>query len=229
MTVLSVDTSTPELSVAVSQNRQILSQKIYTDDIPASRIVFSMADECLKWAGKSLEDVDLFAVSSGPGSFTGLRLGISMMNGFSIATGKPAVGVKTLHAMAESVQKRDGLICPLLDARKSEIYGAAFRYADGKLKQVLGDFAEKPEIFLKRIKEEAFFLGNGAVLYREKIGTILKGKAQIGISHPDMSVAAAVGRLAYENKMTGGDSGVRANYIRRCEAETKREAKMIQH
>lgn len=183
-----------------------------------------MVDECLKASGVSMEEIDAFAVAKGPGSFTGLRLGISTVAGFSLSTGKPSIGVETLRAMALTSPQKDHLICPLLDARKKEIYGAVFRFVKDNIIRVTEDVLELPEIFLKRVEGSGFFFGNGAIQYREQIESLLKNRAFFGLENPEMSVAAAVGFLALENlkKKERGDMVIKPLYIRRCEAEIKR-------
>lgn len=186
-----------------------------------------MVDNCLKSAGLHMEELDAFAVAKGPGSFTGLRLGISTVAGFSLGAGKPSVGIETLRAMALSSPRRDHLICPLLDARKNEVYGAMFRFVDGHLARMAEDVLEPAEVFLGRIEGKALFLGGGSVHYREKIESLLGARALFAPETPDISVAAAVGFLALEDfkKKERGDIVIKPRYIRRCEAEIKREEK----
>lgn len=186
-----------------------------------------MVDDCLKSAGLPLEEIDAFAAAKGPGSFTGLRLGISTVAGFSLSTGKPLVGIETLRAMALTSTRRDNLICPLLDARKSEVYGAIFRFVDGNLIRIAEDVLEPAGDFLKRIEGDVFFLGNGSVHYKAEIESLLKTRALFSPENSAMPVAAAVGFLALEDfkKKESGDIVIKPWYIRRCEAEIKREEK----
>ncbi|MBI5186460.1 MAG: tRNA (adenosine(37)-N6)-threonylcarbamoyltransferase complex dimerization subunit type 1 TsaB [Nitrospinae bacterium] len=227
MIILSLDTSTPSPSVALTKNHTVLSQGFSPGRDSLSKNLLRMVDDCLKSAGLHLEDIDAFAAAKGPGSFTGLRLGISTVTGFSLGAGKPSLGIETLRAMALASTQRDHLICPLLDARKGEIYGAMFRFVDGNLIRVAEDVLEPAGDFLKRIEGKVFFLGHGSVHYKAEIESLLETRALFGPENPDMSVAAAVGFLALEDfkKRERGDIVIKPRYIRRCEAEIKREEK----
>src|SRR5262245_52075822 len=97
-----------------------------------ARTLLPLIDAALAAAGVGLRQLDLLAVSIGPGSFTGLRIGLSVAKGLALATGLPVVGVPTLEAYALHVGPRPGLICPVLDARKGEVYGAVFRWQGGE-------------------------------------------------------------------------------------------------
>jgi len=232
MTILSIDTSTPHASVAVTRNDHTLSQRSFEGKKTFSSTLLTRVHECLESAGCSLDAVDAFAVARGPGSFTGLRLGISLVTGFSMATGKPAVGIDTLYAMALSPPPQDGLICPLLDARKNEVYAAVFEYRDGTLTRIREDVAEIPEAFLEKIPARALFFGTGAARYEEKIRTFLKDKADIALGSFERTTAAAVGALAreYLNKPEErGDNGIRPKYVRPCEAEIQKALKQHIH
>ncbi len=228
MIILSVDTSSQIGSVAVSQNHQILSQRSYTGRLPLSQKTLELVHQCLEDSKIPLKKVDSFAVANGPGSFTGLRLGASMTIGLSIATGKPIVGIGTLPALAFTASETDMLICPLLDARKSEIYGATFRRTNGELIRITEDTVQSPDSFFKQITEETFFLGSGAEKHKEKIKTLGINKTTFGTMQPNISIAAAVGQLAYNRinkEEKGGGMAIKPNYIRRCEAELSKEMK----
>ncbi len=228
MIILGIDTSTQFASVALVRNHQIQSQNTYSGKLSISQKLLGMIHECLATTGTSLDQVDAFAAARGPGSFTGLRLGIATAMGLAMAAKKPVVGVETLLAMAFTAPPSKHLICPWLDARKKEIYGAAFKLSEGKLDRVMEDVAEPPETFLKRMKEEGFFFGNGAEIHKEKIESHFGGKNCVGIMNPHMASAGAVGLLAtqqLENSSEGGDTFIEPKYIRRCEAEINKETK----
>lgn len=225
MVILSIDTSTYSGSVAVTQEFQILSQKNITGPLPFSQILLHTVDNCLKEAGVEVSGIDAFAVARGPGSFTGLRLGVALINGLALATGRPAIGVDTLHAMAFLAPRTERTICPLLDARKNEIYGATFLYDGEKLTRTADDVVEPLEDFLQKLQGKTLFLGNGAEIHRGKIKNFLKDQAFFDTMDPQRPVAAGVGFLAWgllkQNAGQGGDAPIIPLYIRRCEAEVK--------
>ena len=223
--ILSIDTSTHSGSIAVTQEFQILSQKNITGPLPFSQVLLHTVDDCLKEAGVGISKIDAFAVARGPGSFTGLRLGIALANGLALATGRTSVGVDTLHAMALLAPKTERMICPLLDARKNEIYGAVFFYDGEELTRGTNDVAEPLEDFLQKLQGKTLFLGNGAEIHREKIKSLLKDQAFFETMDTQHSVAAGVGVLAWrhlkKNAGQGGDAPIIPLYVRRCEAELK--------
>ena len=133
MRILGIDSSSPDCSVAILDNQKILSQRSGHRRSSFSDQLLPLVDEVLSSAGMELDDVDGFAIATGPGSFTGLRVGMSLIKGFILATEKPFVGVDTLEALAALVPLTDFAICPILDARKSEVYSALFSYKDGQL------------------------------------------------------------------------------------------------
>ena len=132
MLILAFESSAKPASVALMRDGQLLSQYFQCSVLTHSRTLLPMAEDMLKNAELSIEDVDKFAVAHGPGSFTGIRIGVSTVKGLAWASNKPCTGVSTLEAMAWNGAAAGGYVCPVMDARRSQVYNAIFEIKDGK-------------------------------------------------------------------------------------------------
>ena len=167
MLILAFESSARAASVALVEDGRLISQYSQCSGLTHSRTLLPMAEDMLKNAELSLDKVDLFAVAHGPGSFTGIRIGVSTVKGLAWAADKPCVGVSTLEAMAWHGLAAGGLVCPVMDARRSQVYNALFRVENGKPVRLCED---RP-IALSQLAEElrtlnapAFLIGDGAEL-----------------------------------------------------------------
>jgi tRNA threonylcarbamoyladenosine biosynthesis protein TsaB len=199
MYILALDTSGGVCSAAVLKDEKILSEMYVDNKKTHSESIAPMADLCLKEAGMGIKDINLFCCAAGPGSFTGIRIGVAMIKAFSQASGKPAVGVNTLDALAENLRGTDEIVCAVIDARRGEVYTAS--YIDGKsiseYRAVMLD-----EVLCELSGKKAVFVGDGAVNYRDKI---LSGSDGFRIAHPGIVLqrAGSVGLVAYSIYKTG--------------------------
>lgn len=132
MLILAFESSAKPASVALMRDGQLLSQYFQCSALTHSRTLLPMAEDMLKNAELTINDVDIFAVAHGPGSFTGIRIGVSAVKGLAWASDKKCVGVSTLEAMAWNGAAVGGVICPVMDARRSEVYNALFEIRDGR-------------------------------------------------------------------------------------------------
>ncbi len=179
----------------------------------------------------SIKDIDAFAISIGPGSFTGLRIGLSTAKGFSYATNKPIVPVSTLDAFARTLPFCPHFICPMLDARKNELYTGLYKWEDNILKKVIRETAIKPGDFLKdlkefyvlkEIKEPTVFLGEGAKIYKKLITDTLQTNAFFAPVSKMSPSASSVAEIASEKLNEGiftDPVSLTPFYIRKSEAE----------
>jgi len=154
-------------------------------------------DGLMKECGLGMEDVDGFAVSIGPGSFTGVRIGLACSKGLACSAGKPLVGVSTLKALALRAAQPGILICPVIDARRSEIFGAAFRFETEGVEpeEVLAGRAEPLEAFLNRLSEPALFCGDGSLRFRREIMEKAGRKARFAAANRNLPSALEVAIL----------------------------------
>ena len=139
MLILAFESSAKSASVALVRDGALLSQYSQCSGLTHSRTLLPMAEDMLKNAEMSLKDVDCFAVAHGPGSFTGIRIGVSTVKGLAWAADKPCVGVSTLEAMAWHGLSAGGYVCPVMDARRSQVYNALFKIENGRPERLCED------------------------------------------------------------------------------------------
>ena len=227
MQVLGVDTATRSCSVGIVRDNAVVAEEISTVRETHSKHLMPLIVAALRRGGLTLADIDLWAVVRGPGSFTGLRIGLSTVKGLAAATGKPVVGVSSLAVLA--FQNRDvageKLVCALLDARKSEVYSGWYRFRDGRLTQEAPEAVGKLAAVLGRIDEPCLFVGDGAVCYHDEI-LAQKGPGGVGDgAGENMIRGTAVAQMALDKVRQGASDdliSLAPNYIRRSDAEIHR-------
>lgn len=173
---------------------------------------------------QTLADVSGFAVTTGPGSFTGLRVGVSLIKGFVIATGKPYICVDTLEALASLVEPTPRQICPILDARKKELYTAFFKYETNVLRRTSRNMAISPAALCEMIHEPTLFIGNGLETYGNVLSASLGSLFVRKVALKNHSMAAGSAFLAYPQfdiQKSFDLNALKINYIRKSEAEIK--------
>lgn len=222
MRILSVDTATTSCSVAVTRNQSLLAE--VTNDTPQThaRHLMGMIDTAIGLSGLTMSDLDGFAVTQGPGSFTGLRIGIASIKGLAAATGKPLVGVSTLDTLVMQAACSSMLICPLLDARRGEVYFSRYRYGNGKLEQLVEEGVSTPADAIEGLNEASLFVGQGAMIYRDLLMDALGGFALFAPVIQNTIRASTVAYLslpAFEAGHTDDIARFVPAYIRRSDAE----------
>ncbi len=225
MKVLGIDTSTSCGAVGLIDDGEILSDTLLNIPVTHSERLLGAIESVLREARCSIGDVDAWAISLGPGSFTGLRIGVSTVKGLAFATGKPVAGVSTLDALASQISPTSYLVCPILDARKNEVYTAFYRYGEG---DILGrqsdDQALRPEDLIKRVKERTIFLGDGVRTYRDFLLHSLPSLATFPVAPLHVPHGSMVAKLGFELLKKGEHLNVSTFspvYIRPSEAEMK--------
>jgi tRNA threonylcarbamoyladenosine biosynthesis protein TsaB len=189
-----------------------------------SERVMPTVEWLLASAHTEIKDIDAFAVSIGPGSFTGLRIGLSTVKGFAYSTGKPVIPVRTLDAFARTIPFSRYLICPMLDARKNEVYAALYRWDNGECLKVLSETVIKPAELLEEIHEPVVVTGDGAETYKEIIGDSLKDKALFAPPSrmsPSASTVAEIGIEQMREGIVSDPLTLSPFYIRKSEAEVR--------
>lgn len=176
MNILMIDTSGPACGVALMRDGRPVCEMVLNSGLTHSQRVMPMLDSALTLAGMTMEDIDLFGAVVGPGSFTGVRIGVSTVKALAHAKGKPCIGVDALEALAANIADFDGVVCPILDARAQQVYGAMFEAGFPPVR-LMEDTAEKLSVFLDRVEatgRDAMFTGDGAsafeALIRERLG-----------------------------------------------------------
>lgn len=182
MIVLAVDTSGPVCGVALTRDGQVIYEGIAVNKHTHSASLLPMIDEALERCGLAVGDVDLFAAVTGPGSFTGVRIGVSTVKGMAHGAGKPCAGVNALEALAAGISQTEDLICPIQDARAGQVYGAAFTSGMPPV-CVVNDQAAKLDDYLQAVLQVAksgqnlVFIGDGVKPYREALLQALGDRA----------------------------------------------------
>lgn len=167
MLILAFESSAKPASAALVKDGQLLSQYMQCSALTHSRTLLPMAEDMLKNAELRLSDIDLIAVAHGPGSFTGIRIGVSTVKGLAWAAEKPCVGVSTLEAMAWHGLAVGGYICPVMDARRSQVYNALFKIENGRPVRMTEDRPIALEELAKEVTAlgaPVFLVGDGAAL-----------------------------------------------------------------
>ncbi len=223
MKILSLETATIAGSIAILDDCTGLIGEVRTDVkiVHAERLMPSI-EWLLKTSKINIEEIDAFAVSIGPGSFTGLRIGLSTAKGFAYATGKPVVPVPTLDAFARTLPFCSHMICPLLDARKNEVYAALYKWEEGFLQKILPETAMHPEQLMEEINEPVVFMGDGIGKYRDLITNSLKTNAIFAPPSRMSPSATTIAEIAIEKIKQGivtDPVSLIPFYIRKSEAE----------
>ncbi len=224
MLVLGVDTSTNYLSAAVCDGNLLRAEySILAERRHAERII-EIIDRVLADAGTTLAGLDLLAITVGPGSFTGLRIGVSALKGLAEGAGIPLAGVSTLDAMTGQFHAADGLVCPLLDAKMDEVYGAVYRFTNGTREVLRPAMVGPVEDVLAGVGGPVTVFGEGARNYARRIAACCREArivTEIG-DHPQGS-SVALEAIAAVNAGANTDAAlVRPVYLRQSQPEEAR-------
>ncbi len=225
MRVLGIDTSTSCGSVGLIDDGKVLSDFLLDLPVTHSERLLGAIEFVLKETRCHIENIDGWAVSLGPGSFTGLRIGVSTVKGLAFATQKPVAGVSILDVLASQISPTPYLICPILDAKKQEVYTAFYRYEEGNFPRRQSTYmAVRPEELVKSIKERTIFIGDGIKTYAGYLRSSLASLA-IVLSFPlNLPHGSMVAKLGLELLRKGAYldlSTFSPIYIRPSEAEIK--------
>jgi tRNA threonylcarbamoyladenosine biosynthesis protein TsaB len=222
MRVLAVDTSSERGSVCVTSGGEVLGEIRLASSVQYSERLFRSIEFLFRHLPFQLSEIDLFVAARGPGSFTGLRVGLAAMEAFAAAYGKRGIGISTLEALAWKAAMRDVSIVSVIDARRGDIYGALYRLQSGN-REFDTLVEERPPVVLKPAewlgslpKERLIFCGDGANRYR----SLIEGEPEWSIHSMDLYLASSMAELA---TMSNGSS-LAPLYVRKTDAEIARES-----
>ncbi len=222
MKILAVDTATNTCSVALADAEGTIAELSFMRGRTHSRHLADMVAALLQLAAVKLEAVDAFAVDTGPGTFTGLRIGLALIKGLAAATGKPVVGVSSLDALSQQAAIKAGSVCAMLDARRGEVYTALYAVKNQKLKKISSERAMAPREALETITGDCLFIGNGAAAYHDLIWESTAQTARFAEPEASYLRAATVARMGLAKLQVDhyapADRLV-PNYIRRPDAQ----------
>ena len=224
MHILAIDTATTSCSAAILKERVVLAEVTVNSGETHSRHLMDLVRTVTDRAGLTLSDVDGFAVTQGPGTFTGLRIGAAAVKGLALALDRPVAGVSSLEALAwQAAGTTGGNICALLDARKSEVYYSQYRSVDGRLApQGTEQVAAIETVLASLDKVPVLFVGSGALLYKALILERLGDLARFPLDFQHTLRAATVAWLGQKRLIRGDHPDVGAflpRYLRKSDAE----------
>lgn len=230
MTILALDSSGLVASVAILKDNQILAEYSVNYKKTHSQTLLPMLDEVVKMTEFSLDSVDAIAIASGPGSFTGLRIGSATAKGLGLALEKPIISVPTLEGLAINLfgLASDTLICPMMDARRKQVYGALFEFENQQLKVVKAQAALPVEDLLKEINElnkTVIFLGDGVPVYETMIKEQVTVPYSFAPAHMNRQRAASVairGQQMFKQGLSESAKEHKPEYLRLSQAERER-------
>ena len=231
MLILAFETTAKAGSVALLENGKLLAESYQNTGMTHSQTLMVMAEDMLKQAGKTVADVSAVAVAEGPGSFTGVRIGVAAAKGFAWGAELPCYGVSTLESMAHTLGAWQGYICPCMDARRSQVYNALFYAEGGVIRRIREDraisLAELGEE-LKTLEGPIFLVGDGSTLTHKTLG----GEIPALILPPEhrMHQRACGVAIAAADRIAAGEHGdanaLVPNYLRLSQAERERMEKL---
>jgi tRNA threonylcarbamoyladenosine biosynthesis protein TsaB len=226
MLVLGVETSTMQGGAALVGDDGLRSEYTLNVEATHSERLLPTIERMLHDADIGLEALSGLAVSIGPGSFTGLRIGLSTVKGLAYATGLPVVSVPTLEALAWSVAFAGEQICPVLDARKQEVYAALFRCEHGELVRIMEDTALAPEALCSKIRRPTIFLGDGLAVHGELFQRLLVDRMLVPPSPGRGARPAWVAEIGRQRLLRGERDPIDTlvpRYLRPSEAELRHQ------
>ena len=229
MLTLAFDTASKTASVAILRDQDVLYDTIIDKGLNHSEVLLPAIDEACRLTGIQLPEIDLFSCTTGPGSFTGLRIGVSTLKGLMMATGKPAAGVSSLAALALNVKEKGKIIGAMMDAGRGQVYLAYYRYdKDGILNQLEAARALDPQSIAYSCEEEVIYVGDGAIKYAGLIR--FPAHKKIATAQQQFISASAVGLLAIE-KYHRNDlldlAGCVPVYLRSADAQLKKSSASV--
>lgn len=236
MRILGIESSSLVASVAIYEDGITMAEYTVDFKMTHSQTLLPMIDEMVKLVGIDLNTIDAIAVSGGPGSFTGLRIGSATAKGLGLALNKPLIHVPTLDATAYNLFGASGLICPIMDARRNQVYTGVYCYTDHRLDTVWEQDTMSIEALaegLNCLDHEVIFLGDGVAVYREKLQELLTIPFSFAPAHVNRQRAAAVAALAEvyykEGKIQTAEEH-EPEYLRKSQAERERaERESVKH
>ncbi|NNG01684.1 MAG: tRNA (adenosine(37)-N6)-threonylcarbamoyltransferase complex dimerization subunit type 1 TsaB [Desulfobacteraceae bacterium] len=230
MILLALDSATESCSVAVLEDENLLTELTDISGQTHSKHLMVLVETALRMTNLSIQDMDVLAVTRGPGSFTGLRIGLSAAKGLAAATRKQIIPVSCLEALAWQSGFSDRLIYSVIDARRNEVYAAGYRWSDDVL------IKEQPEHVcdvaeaIQAIREPCDFIGNGAVKYQQEITALLGSSAHFAPGFNNMVRAATVGFLGFrqwkKDKRVTRLEELSPQYLRKSDAQLNQNIKV---
>jgi tRNA threonylcarbamoyladenosine biosynthesis protein TsaB len=231
MIVLSIDSATESASCSILDNEKLLGEVSLNNKKQHSVVLMPLVDSLLKNLQLTIKDIDGFVISKGPGSFTGLRIGMSMVKGLSQGSNKPFVSVSSLDALAYNMAYTEGIICPLLDALRDNIYTALYSFENGILVKNTDYMALHIDELIELLKDQnkaVTFIGDAVDKFRDKLQESLQ-KVSFAPKHLNLARASSLGELGQKLLEDGVYDDLYTSapiYLRKPQAEREYDKKM---
>lgn len=229
MKILGIDSSGMVASAAVTADNTLVAEFTVNNKQTHSQTLLPMIDQVVQMSGIALQEMDAIAIAAGPGSFTGLRIGASTAKGLGLALDKPLVSVPTLEGMAYRLVGCNGLVCPMMDARRNQVYTGIYRVTAEQLEVVADQKAVDVQEILQELaeyQEPVIFLGDGVPVYQETIAACYPGEYQLAplhLSRQSAAAVAALGEIYYRQGKIQTAQEHHPVYLRKSQAERERE------
>ena len=231
MKILSMETSSNICSVAILEDNEVIKEISICDENTHSQKLMPLVSQIFEQTNLSLEDIDLFACDKGPGSFTGIRIGIATLKAFSDVSSKPIIGISSLDALAHNITT-DGYICSLIDAKHDNVYCCIYQLSDNiytKIQDYSFNNIHELAQELSKYNNLIFFVGNGSILYKDVLQSELKEKAIINEDSSVHSINAInICKVAFQGFLSNSNKNffdVEPLYIKKSSAEISLEEK----
>ncbi|MBD7912974.1 MULTISPECIES: tRNA (adenosine(37)-N6)-threonylcarbamoyltransferase complex dimerization subunit type 1 TsaB [Clostridium] len=230
MIILSLDSSSKVATVALLKDDALLGEYILNDKKEHSVLLMPMIENILKECNLTIDDIDGFVVSKGPGSFTGLRIGMATVKGLSLGQNKPYISISSLDALAYSVSSFSGIICPIMDALRENVYTALYKNNNDILENLLEPTPLDLDDLLSLLKEkneEVIFTGDGLLKHKEYIMENFS-KAHFAPNHLNIIRASSLGELGLNLLKNGtfDDPNSAPIYLKKPQAERELERRL---
>lgn len=226
MYILALETTGAHASAAVINEEGKIFESHSEEVLNHLQSLMPMVQQLMQENGLEMKDLEAVAASQGPGSFTGIRIGVSSARALAQVLDIKTIAVPTLKAFAYNMPEFDGLICPVFDARRSQVYAGAYRWKDGSIEEVVEGAPYSIEAFLEKVSAAGgnrMFFGDGTKVYSSYFA-----EEELAPEHCRLQNAVSVAKLARDMKQAGLETGyeeLKPNYMRKAEAERKLEEK----
>lgn len=230
MKILGIDTTGQTASAALIEDDVLLAEVTLNYKLNHSQTIMPMIAQVLEQTETDKASIDYIACAAGPGSFTGLRIGAATAKGLALALDKPVVAVPTLDALAYNMLECRKFICPIMDARRNEVYAAFYMWEDGKLIRLTDHMAEPIERIIEiaeMLESEVMFLGDGVPVHKERLQQnpdFLFAPANCSLQRG--ASVAALGKILAEEGMAKPSDAFELIYLRKSQAEREREERL---
>lgn len=222
MKILAIDSCSNVATAALMDDDVLVAQFSLNNKTTHSTKLLPQIEYMMKNAETEFSDIDLFAVTVGPGSFTGERIGVATAKALAHAANKPMVGVSALMAMAYNIKYTDYLICPIMDARREQVYTSTFKWKNDELITIKDDRAMALDELLKEFDEDVIFFGDGVPVFKEKIAERLGNKAHFApanLMHISGGGVAEAAKSEYKKGNACNYASLTPKYLRLSQAE----------